>query len=382
MPAIDFMIEYDISRSIRCRQLEAMFNVPPQDRGKIEWKGDISIESMPWQIGLIVGPSGSGKSTITSHLFGNNHLNPLKWGSSAVIDDFGEEFSIEHIAAICQAVGFNTIPAWFRPFSALSTGEKFRVEMARRMLEGGDFVVMDEFTSVVDRQVAKIGAHAVQKYIRKNNKQFIAVTCHYDIEEWLQPDWVFDVGAMAFRPRGSLQRRSAIECEIKRVQYSAWPIFAPFHYLTAELHKAARCFGVFIDGRIIAFAGILHRPNWRKGGQDIKGISRIVCLPDWQGLGLAPALAYHLGAAYKAVGWRLRSYPAHPALIRVADRSPDWKLIKKPGFVSKVNKGNIGKRAADCMRSVSRPGAVFEYCGPAMDKEMAGALIEARPLSV
>lgn len=27
----------------------------------------------------------------------------------------------------------------------------------------------------------------------------IAVTCHYDVEEWLMPDWVFDTNEMKFR---------------------------------------------------------------------------------------------------------------------------------------------------------------------------------------
>jgi len=135
-------------------------------------------------------------------------------------------------------------------------------------------------------------------------------------------------------------------------------------------------------GRIAAFAGVLHRPNFNKKGQDVKGISRIVSLPDWQGIGLAPALAAHLGAAYKAIGWRLRAYPAHPALIRVADKSPDWALIKKPGFTSKVNAKNIGDRTSRAMRAASRPGAVFEYCGPKMEsRKEAAAFIEGRPLA-
>ena len=381
MPAIDFIINYDVSRSFRCRQLEAMFDVPPQERGHLEWKGDLPIEAMDWSVGLIVGHSGSGKTTISTRLFGDRHLQALAWSGKAVIDDFGEQFGIEKVAQACQAVGFNTIPAWFRPFAVLSTGEKFRVEMARRLLEGGELIIMDEFTSVVDRQVAKIGAHAVQKYVRRNGKKFVAVTCHYDVEEWLQPDWVFDVAVMQFRPRGCLQRRPRVECEIRRVKYDQWRIFAPYHYLTVELHRAAACFGLFVDGRIAAFAGVLHRPNWRKSGQNIKGISRIVSLPDWQGIGLSPALAASLGGAYKALGWRLRAYPAHPALIRTAAQSPDWALIKKPGIVSKVNAGNIRERTSRAMRANSRPGAVFEYCGAAMNRKEAAALIEGRPLS-
>lgn len=379
MPSIDLVIDYEISRSIRCRQLEAMFDVPPKDMGRIAWKGDLPIDDMPWQVGLIVGPSGSGKTTISTKLFGDDHLKPLSWGAAAVIDDFDPDISIEQIAKVCQSVGFNTIPAWLRPYSVLSTGEKFRVEMARRLIEGQELIIMDEFTSVVDRQVAKIGAHAVQKYVRKNAKRFIAVTCHYDIEDWLQPDWVLDVASMQFRPRGALQRRPEIKVEIKRVKYDQWRIFAPYHYLTAELHKAAACYGAFVDGRIVSFCGLLKRPNFNKKGQDIIGVSRYVTLPDWQGIGFGPSMIKIICQAYKALGWRVRIYPAHPALIHAMANRGYWRLIKKPGLMSKVNKQNVVKRSHASMRTVSRPGAVFEYCGEAMpDKGQARLLIDGQ----
>ena len=369
------MIEYEVSRSIRCRQIEAMFDVPPQDSKKLEWVGELPIEKKDWKIGLIVGPSGSGKSTIARNLFNKNYEPSLKWGKAAVIDDFDDKLSIEQISKVCSAVGFNTIPAWFRSYSVLSTGEKFRVEVARRMLELESPVIIDEFTSVIDRQVAKIGCHAVQKYIRRSEKQFIAISCHYDIIDWLQPDWIFEPASMEFKPRGLL-RRPKIEGEIKRCEYGLWKIFAPYHYLTAELNKSARCYALFVESRPVAFAGVLHRPNWRKKGQNIKGISRIVTLPDWQGIGLSPILATTLGAAYRATGWRLRSYPAHPALIRVADKSKEWMMVKKPGYIQKINKKNINQKTSKSMRNVSRPGAVFEYCGPAMNKDDAIKLLD------
>ena len=375
MSAINIVIESEISRSDRCRQLEAMFDVPPQEKQRLEWAGELPIDDKEWNVGLIVGPSGSGKTTIGKELFGKSYNPPLKWKGKAVIDDFSKDKSIDDVSKVCAAVGFNTIPAWFRPYAVLSTGEKFRVEMARRLLEIPDPIVVDEFTSVVDRQVAQIGAHAVQKYIRRNGKKFVALSCHYDIIDWLDPDWIFEPATMKYVARGLLWRRPEVKCEIKRVGYEAWRIFAPFHYLTAELHKAARCFVVFVGDRPTAFAGVLKKPNWRKKGRDIQGISRVVTLPDWQGLGLTPALATYLGAAYRALGWRLRAYPAHPALIRVADKSPLWKLIKKPGLVQKAGKSQAGKRAFRSMRTVSRPGAVFEYCGPAMEREPAEKLI-------
>jgi hypothetical protein len=140
--------------------------------------------------------------------------------------------------------------------------------------------MVDEFTSVIDRQVAKIGCHAVQKLIRKQQKQFVAVTCHYDVVEWLQPDWMLEPATMSFQWR-SLQRRPALDVEIARVGHDAWKLFAPFHYLTADLHRAAACYVLFVEGVPASFAGVLHRPHPKV--DDIKGVSRLVTLPDYQG---------------------------------------------------------------------------------------------------
>lgn len=204
MPAIDFTLTTDISGSARVKQLGAMFDVPPAEKAVLHFRADMPIEAEPWSVGLIVGPSGSGKSSIVNRIFGGEKA--LRWGKPSVIDDFPAGRSMEEIAAVCQAVGFNTIPAWMRPYKVLSNGERFRVELARRMLECPDPIVVDEFTSVVDRQVAKIGSHAVQKWVRRNRRQFIASSCHYDIIEWLQPDWVFDTAKMALERRAVSRR--------------------------------------------------------------------------------------------------------------------------------------------------------------------------------
>lgn len=364
---INLSVETEISRTPRARQLEALFDVPPAEKCRLEWKGDLPIESEPWNIGLIVGPSGCGKSTILRETFGKT--SNLKWSGKAVVDDFSKAFSMEEIAAVCQAVGFNTIPAWLRPYAVLSNGERFRVELARRLLETKEQIVMDEFTSVVDRQVAQIGSHAVQKYVRKKGRQFVAASCHYDIVDWLQPDWVFEPATMKFA-RGSLRRRPELQVTISRVPYAAWQLFAPFHYLTAELHKAARCFGLFVDNRIAAFGAMLHRPHPRV--KDIMGLSRLVTLPDWQGLGLAMILSEKLGAAYKAVGKRMHTYPAHPALIRSFDKSPVWRLDKRPGTFS----ARDGQTSGIGNLSKSRPCAVFSYCGGAADRDESARLID------
>lgn len=362
---IDIVVESAVPQTSRVQQLSAMFDVPPAEKSRLEWHGDLPIESKDWNVGLIVGPSGCGKSSIARQVFGNSYEPELKWSGAAVIDDFDKRFGIADVTGVCQAVGFNTIPAWMRPFQVLSNGERFRVELARRLLELPDPIVVDEFTSVVDRQVAQIGAHAVQKYVRKNKRRFVAVSCHYDIVDWLQPDWIFEPSTMTFSRR-LLRQRPTVDVTISRVPHSAWKLFAPFHYLTAELVPQARCFGLFVGDRISTFAGIMPKPisNGADAGTAIAGVSRVVTLPDWQGLGLAFVLLDKLGAAYKGIGKRFRNYPAHPAFVRSHQHSKDWMQTKMAGKFSPVS-GRFG----------GRPCGVFEYVGPAMERSAAENLL-------
>jgi GNAT superfamily N-acetyltransferase len=276
-----------------------------------------------------------------------------------------KSLKMDAIAEACSAVGFNSIPSWMRPYAVLSNGEKFRVDLARRLLELPDPIVVDEFSSVVDRQVAKIASHAVQKFIRRNKRQFVAVGCHYDVIEYLNPDWVLDMATRSYTRR-LLQRRPAISCTIGRLPYAAWSVFAKHHYLTGALHRAAKCFGLWCEGVLAAFCAVLPVAvsSGDHKGEAIWRISRVVTLPDYQGLGLAFVLTEAIGSEYRAKGTRFRNYPAHPSFVRAHDRSPNWALVKKPGTHSTIN--TKGTTAAGAMGG--RPCAVFEYVGPPADK--------------
>ena len=374
MPHTNIVIDAEISESIRCRQVESIFDVPPGQAQRLEWDLDVPIleddgDFKPWQVGLIVGPSGAGKSTVARHLFGENFDRKLRWAKASVFDDFPNRFTVEQISQVCQAVGFNTIPAWLRPHKVLSNGEKFRVEVARRLLDNKGLVVMDEFTSVVDRQVAKIAAHAVQKYTRRQEQlQFVGVTCHYDVIDWLQPDWVLEPHERKFVWR-SLCRRPTLKVTVSPIDYSAWQLFAPFHYLTAELNKSARCFCLFVDDEPVSFLAVLHKPHAHV--KNLKGGSRLVTLPDWQGLGLAFCLLDTVSSTYSALGYRMRCYPAHPPFIRSYARSKSWRCIVLPG------KRLRPQGASGSIKNLvkQRPCAVFEYVGEKLDVESARTLM-------
>lgn len=365
MPAIDVVVKSSVDLSIKARQVCGMFDCPPQDKQQLSWKVDLPIESRQWSVGLIVGPSGCGKSTIAKHLWPDAMSWEPKFDGATVIDCF--DGSIEQVTGALGAVGFNTIPAWIRPYHVLSNGEKFRVEVAKRILHQPGIIVIDEFTSVVDRQVATVASHAVQKYVRKAGRQLVAVGCHYDVIDWLQPDWVFEPATLEFNWR-SLRQRPQLSIEVARVPYEAWKLFAPYHYMSAQLNKSAKCYGLWVNGSLAAFAGVLHFPHAIR--RDIKSVSRVVCLPDFQGLGLGFVLIETLGSAYKTLGFELRNYPAHPSFIR-AHRPSHWSLKKKPGIFSPAN----GKTSARKDHSKSRPCAVFAYCGPSIGKDDAHRLL-------
>lgn len=357
---IDVTLSSPVSRTPRARQLESMFDIPPSETTERTWQGSIPLDDRPWNIGLIVGPSGSGKTTITKEAWGITP--PPEWGEGAVVDNFAKGLSMKLITETCSSVGFNTIPAWLRPYDTLSAGEKFRASLARSLLESDPEVplVQDEFTSVVDRQVAKIGSHAVQKWIRAHDRQFVAVSCHNDIEEWLQPDWVFEPATMTCRWR-SVQPRPQLDAEIIVADRSIWPMFAPFHYLSQELHFATRCYVLLVNGEPAVFAGTLHRVHPKN--PKIRNVHRVVTLPDWQGLGLAFQLLDRLGSLHKTLGYTFTINPAHPSFIRSFDKSPVWTLTAKPGKARPQTKtSGLSERE---WYVGSRPSAGFKYSGPA-----------------
>jgi ABC-type ATPase with predicted acetyltransferase domain len=139
-----------------------------------------------YNIGLIVGASGSGKSTILMNLVESDE--EIQWEpKKAIVSHFSSpEEAIEKL----HACGLASVPTLCKPYHVLSNGEKYRAKFAR-LLE--DDLVMDEFTSEVNRETAKSLCVSVSKYIRKKNlKNIVLASCHKDIIPWLQPDWVFD----------------------------------------------------------------------------------------------------------------------------------------------------------------------------------------------
>ena len=192
----EFNIELksDPDATFRVQAIRDRFTISADDNSE-RFVGEIDL-SGDWRIGLIVGPSGSGKTSIARDVFGGDVVAGYNYNAAAVVDDMPDGVDCERIARTFNAVGFSSPPCWLRPYSVLSGGERMRVDLARALLSSTSPIVFDEFTSVVDRQVARFGSAAVAKSVRRSDAKFVAVTCHYDVADWLCPDWVFDTAKM------------------------------------------------------------------------------------------------------------------------------------------------------------------------------------------
>jgi ABC-type ATPase with predicted acetyltransferase domain len=198
MPNFDIVKENIAdNKSFRVQNIIGMFDLQ-SEHIKEHFIGKIDIENLDWNVGVIYGASGTGKSTIANELFKENIIANFDYKSKSIIDDMPKNKSVKEIVKMFNSVGFSSPPSWLKPYNVLSNGEKMRVDLANALLSDKEIIAFDEFTSVVNREVAKIGSYAVQKAIRKNNKKFIAISCHYDIIDWLEPDWTFCTDTMEF----------------------------------------------------------------------------------------------------------------------------------------------------------------------------------------
>lgn len=268
-----------------------------------------------YQIGLIVGPSGSGKSSILKTI---GNIDAPQWDQHKAICSHFTRLDELH------AVGLNSIPTLCRPYHVCSNGEQHRADMARQLKSGA---VIDEFTSVVDRNVAKSLSNAINRYIRAEGLQSVTfATCHYDIIEWLRPDWVFDT-ATGELTRGLLWQRPTITLEIIPADRKLWTAFAQHHYLSGSMNKSSKCWAAVWNDTIIGFAAVLPQPSGTLKNA-YRG-HRTVILPDFQGLGIGVRFSDAVAKMHVEQGKRYFSKTANPRMGGYRDNSPLWKPTSK-----------------------------------------------------
>ena len=240
MPNFDIVREVKPKKTFRVASVMGTYDLQSENI-KEHFCGNIDMPK-DWSVGLIVGNSGTGKTTIAKELFPNAYITSFEYTHETILDDMPKGRSVEEITKAFNSVGFSSPPSWLKPYAVLSNGEKMRCDLARAILSDDELFVFDEFTSVVDRNVAKIGSFVMQKAIRKQrNKRMIAVTCHFDVEDWLLPDWVFNTNDMTFHLCGAQKKnRPDIKLDIYEITQNkdeVWKLFAKYHYLNHNFNK-------------------------------------------------------------------------------------------------------------------------------------------------
>ena len=292
-----------------------------------------------WQIGLVVGPSGSGKSTVANTSVRQRFIQKHRLADRSSRDRLlrrplgpsrgrsihRRRFRLAAILgkALPRPQQRRTLPLRLSKGTIEMPGSpRSRISRGRAQCRGFfelpanpqpqiPLVAFDEFTSVVDRNVAKVCSAAIAKGIRRGHLpcRFVAVTCHYDVAEWLEPDWILDMATGELRRRRL--RRPRIELEIHRCKLAAWQLFKRHHYLSGSLapapllpHHVGRPAGEFLRD-----LPVIMKKNHRR-------FSRIVTLPDYQGIGIGMRTIAAVAELHRVEGHRINVTSSHPALIR------------------------------------------------------------------
>ena len=318
-------------------------------------------------LGIIYGSSGSGKSTLLKR-FGDEEQ--LIWHRNrSVASHFeSEDDAVERLGA----VGLNSIPTWAKPRNVLSNGEAFRADLARRLKNN---CVIDEYSSVVNRAVAKSCSVAFSKYIkRKQLKNIVLASCHDDILEWLEPDWVYDTDSQQMSRRSLW--RPKINIEIYKSSSDVWNMFAKHHYLTSKLPSIAHCFLATWNENIVGFSSYLAQPGWypphyENDDRVAMRECRTVVLPDYQGLGIGAKISDAIADIALENGYRYYSKTSHPRMGAYRERSSLWRATssnlkdQRSGYnaETKRNEKRIGTRFSYLVHDYSRVCFSHEFMG-------------------
>jgi ABC-type ATPase involved in cell division/GNAT superfamily N-acetyltransferase len=344
----------DDFNSYRAARVKSLFNA--ESGANFDLDAEIPVEGTEWNIGVVVGPSGSGKTSIGHKVFGGEsrmYAGESEWPRDApIVDAIAPGGSFDKVTAALAAVGLGDVPAWLRPYPVLSNGERFRADLAKIVCEAPAEVVVDEFTSVVDRQIAKIGAMAFQKAWRRGTGRAVLLTPHYDVLEWLEPDWVFDTGRRSFS-KESLQR-PRFELEVRQTDGSWWPHFKAHYYLDLPRPIAATYYVGSVDGEPVAHLAVCPRPGLKEARA-----TRLVVMPEWQGAGVGMrflnAVCEMWLAGENRFGKRMPTlfHTSHPGLCAGLRRSSGWRQV------SAVLHGGAKKKSRSSIHSSGSTGTGY-----------------------
>lgn len=337
----------------RAARVKSLFNA--ESGCNFDLEVELPIDDNNWRLGLVYGPSGSGKTSLGRQIFGESALyQPTGWpADKPIVEAIAPDKPFDEVVNALAAVGLGTVPAWLRPYHVLSNGERFRADMARIICEAPQQVVLDEFSSVVDRQIAKFGASAFGKAwkraAKKSGAQCVLLSCHEDIIEWVEPDWIFDTATGKYSGR-SLWRRPEFELTLWQTDWRYWPLFEPHHYLKLPRMIAAQCYVGTVEGQLVCHVAFSTRPGLVEARA-----CRLVVMPEWQGAGVGLRFLNAVCELWRRGKNRYNKpmptlfHTSHPGLCAALRRDRNWVQVS-----AELYGGNKARSRDSIQRSAVR----------------------------
>lgn len=369
MQDYELTLQSEPSNTFRCIKAAQSVDLDIKKKLTHHLKIKADIDS-PFNVGLIVGASGSGKTTLTKQIFGQDCFDEILDLERPVIEQFPKEWTYEDCAKALTGAGLSSVVCWIRPAKTLSNGQKARAEIALQLSQDKEFILIDEFTSVVDRTIAKIMAHTVQKIARRQKRKIVLCSCHYDVIEWLNPCWIIDCNKQVFTCRRLLwqeyKREEKLKFEIKKCDRTAWKYFSKYHYLSENLAGGYTFhYGLFQGKEQIGYINFAEYVPWKdKKKKRILHANRIVIHPDYIGLGLGIKLTNEL-AAILSQEHIIMCKMSSLSIYHLMKRDNKW-ILKSSKYFQKEAKDNYNLKRLKGKKKTFRQKVkqwTFKYIG-------------------
>lgn len=121
--------------------------------------------------------------------------------------------------------------------------------------------------------------------------------------------------------------------------------------MNTDIHPACACYGLYDEETIIAFIGVIHQPHGKHA--KLKRISRLVVLPDYQGIGIGYKFLEAVAEYYKKQGFEMSIVTSAKNLIMRLYHSDKW-IMARLGVAycssrkSKIEMTRIGSMRPNC----------------------------------
>lgn len=365
MQAYNVRLESPVSNSYRCKRAADSLDIDTTKKSVHELKINADLKTN-YNVGLILGASGSGKTTLAKKIFGENCFETILDQTKPIIEQFPQSYDYDKCASLLSGVGLTSVPCWIRPVYTLSNGQKARAEAALLMCRD-DLTIIDEWTSVVDRTVAKVMSHCIQKHSRKSQKQIILLSCHYDVIEWLNPDWIIDCNKQEFIDRRLLrqderERKEKLEFTIRKVDKSTWKYFSKYHYLSEKLPGGfIKTFGIFNGENQIGFQCFANYVPDVKNKKRVMHSNRVVIHPDYSGLGLGIKMVNTCAEIMKKENYKVMAKFSSIPMLKSRIKDKKWKLKKIDRLIGKMQTGSSMDRKGGFRENIKTYS--FEFVG-------------------